>query len=616
MAVNRYDQASPYEYVSQYTPIPFEELVTLGKHYAAERRAAEEQLTQHLKSASDFNSLITKDNESYYNTVMNDNVMSVVDQLVKDPNLMKTAAGRQMLNSAINSVNYGDLAKLKASAKQAELYQAAVQKLAMEGKMPPGWEPDYFNTYDTLKEKKVFDAIPLAWQSLNDDIHSYVDNLKESLIRPDGYYNIMGVSRERTIEQVEKNFSEIMQHPRMKRRLQQRISDYKQIGKTATEAYNDLVSEIYTAAQEKAWEKPEINKLKLLQLQEQYRANRTKTGNGKKDDIENTPSDFTVNAQLDASSAYNKGVHDYVSERFLKELNNNPLAKQKYSEMNMKNFIKGKGDYISMFDIPEIATIYDNVKNNRSDVKTMFIDSFNDAAIDGKITPQSINTATSNILNRYGTIITNPEVSATLQLQLPNKEGKGEFTDTGFGENVVLSNSKGLKLASSYLFSKTGKSLEAIDPVFDKIDKDLSSGKFSGIVVRSVQNILGIPEDYNGEDLTGIFQVSIPEEQLKGYTEKELEKIGAFYEETPETIRETRRASGTVKTASVVPSKKYVTFYVKSNIPTKGLNSEYLNSAMHKTTLGTSGAADIHPYVQQDAYDDVDILETLRFLEN
>lgn len=35
---------------------------------------------------------------------------------------MKTSAGRQMLNSAINSVNYGDLAKLKASAKQAETY--------------------------------------------------------------------------------------------------------------------------------------------------------------------------------------------------------------------------------------------------------------------------------------------------------------------------------------------------------------------------------------------------------------------------------------------------------------------------------------------------------------
>lgn len=610
MSYNRFHK--PME---RYVPIPFEQLMVVGKELNAQRRQAEEDLHNYIKSASEFTSLLEKDVDSYYKTAMNDNIQRVINEATQNPEVMKSSAWRAGLANAINSVNYGQLAKYKASAEQAKVYNAAVKKLAAEGKMYPGWEPNYFATYST-DDSGVFNATPLAWQSLNDDIHPYVDNLEESFIRPDGYYNIMGVSRERTIEQVEKNFSEIMNHPRMQRRLEKRISDYKKIGKTANEAYNDLVGEIYTAAQEKAWEKPEINKLKLLQLQEQYRANRTKPGNGKKDDAENMPSDFTVNAQLDASSAYNKGVNDYVSERFLKELDNNPLAKQKHYEMNMKNFIKGKGDYISMFDIPEIAAIYDNVKNNRSDVKTMFIDSFNDAAIDGKITPQSINTATSNILNRYGAIITNPELSATLQLQLPNKEGKGEFTDTGFGENVVLSNSKGLRLASSYLFSKTGKSLEAIDPVFDKIDKDLSSGKFSGIVVRSVQNILGIPEDYNGEDLTGIFQVSIPEEQLRGYTEKELEKIGAFYEETPETIRETRRASGTVKTASVVPSKKYVTFYVKSNIPTKGLNSEYLNAAMHKTTLGTSGAADIHPYVQQDAYDDVDILETLRFLEN
>lgn len=610
MAYNRFHKP-----IEKYVPIPFEQLMMVGRELNAQRRQAEEDLNNYIKSASEFTSLLEKDVESYYKTAMNDNIKRVVNEAAQNPEVMKSSAWRAGLANAINSVNYGQLAKYKASAEQAKVYNAAAKQLAMQGKLPPGWEPNYFATYST-DYSGVFNATPLAWQSLNDDIHPYVDNLEESFIRPDGYYNIMGVSRERTIEQVEKNFSEIMNHPRMQRRLEQRISAYKQIGKTADEAYNDLVGEIYTAAQEKAWEKPEINKLKLLQLQEQYRANRTKSGNGRKDDIENMPSDFTVNAQLDASGAYNKGVEDYVSERFLKELNNNPLVKQKYSEMNMKNFIKGKGDYTSIFDIPEIAAIYDNVRNNRSDVKTMFIDSFNDTAIDGKLTPQSINTATSNILHRYGTVITDPEVSAALQLQLPNKEGKGEFTDTGFGENIVLSNSRGLKLASSYLFGKTGKSLESIDPIFDKIDKDLSSGKFSGIVVRSVQNLLEIPEDHNGEDLTGIFQVSIPEEQLKGYTEKELEKIGAFYEETPETIRETRRASGTVKTASVIPGKKYVTFYVKSNIPTKGLNSEYLNAAMHKTTLGTSGAADIHPYVQQDAYDDVDILETLRFLKN
>lgn len=271
MAVNRYDQASPYEYVSQYTPIPFEELVTLGKHYAAERRAAEEQLTQHLKSMSDFHSLITKDNESYYNTMMNDNVVSVVDQLVKDPNLMKTAAGRQMLNSAINSVNYGDLAKLKASAKQAELYQTAVQKLAMEGKMPPGWEPDYFNTYDTLKENQVFDATPLAWQSRNNIVHGYVDNLKPGYIDTENGYDIYGVSEERTLAQVNAAESEIMNLPVIQRNLEKRSTMYRKMGMSEEDAfikaYSEEWGEIQNEAREKAWFDRRENKYSLLQKQ-------------------------------------------------------------------------------------------------------------------------------------------------------------------------------------------------------------------------------------------------------------------------------------------------------------------------------------------------------------
>ena len=70
--VNRYDQASPYEYVSQYVPVPFQELVTLGKYYADERKAAERELSNYIKKAGEFNSLITKDNESYQNIAFNE----------------------------------------------------------------------------------------------------------------------------------------------------------------------------------------------------------------------------------------------------------------------------------------------------------------------------------------------------------------------------------------------------------------------------------------------------------------------------------------------------------------------------------------------------------------
>ena len=47
MAANRYDQAVSYDYISQYVPnpIPFQELVTLGKYYADERKALEKLMS-------------------------------------------------------------------------------------------------------------------------------------------------------------------------------------------------------------------------------------------------------------------------------------------------------------------------------------------------------------------------------------------------------------------------------------------------------------------------------------------------------------------------------------------------------------------------------------------
>lgn len=68
----------------------------------------------------------------------------------------------------------------------------------MEGKMPPGWEPNYFDTYSTA-DSGVFNATPLAWQSRNDIVHEYVDNLKPGYIDTKNGYDIYGVSEERTL---------------------------------------------------------------------------------------------------------------------------------------------------------------------------------------------------------------------------------------------------------------------------------------------------------------------------------------------------------------------------------------------------------------------------------
>lgn len=285
MAINRFNQPIWAEYISQYAPMPFQELVALGKYYGEQRKAAEEQYTKHLQSARDFHSLITKDNESYYNTVMNDQVRSVSDQLTKNPDLLKSAAGRQMLNNAINSVNYSDLAKLKASAKQAEVYQAAIQKLAMEGKMPPGWEPDYFGTYDTLKERQVFDAIPLPYTTVGDMIHPLVDNLKSEHIETRGGYDYFGVSADRAEDQVDKNKSELL----ARQDVQRMINRYQSMGMSKENAENLFFTQAKTAAREKAYENRTPNQYALLDAKAKYDLAVAAAKNKGKNGSENDP---------------------------------------------------------------------------------------------------------------------------------------------------------------------------------------------------------------------------------------------------------------------------------------------------------------------------------------
>lgn len=56
MAVNMYDEAAPIQYVSQYVPnpIPFQELVMLGKYYGDEIKAARKELNDYAKSVGEF----------------------------------------------------------------------------------------------------------------------------------------------------------------------------------------------------------------------------------------------------------------------------------------------------------------------------------------------------------------------------------------------------------------------------------------------------------------------------------------------------------------------------------------------------------------------------------
>ena len=255
MAVNRYYTPAELNYVSQYAPIPFQELFALGKSYADELEKAQNKLSEHIKSVGEFRSLIDKDNQSYYNTAINQNVRSVMDAAAANPELMKTVGWRSSLNNALNSVNYGDLSMLKQSAEQANLYYKLYASLAAQGKMPPGWEKDWLKTYDTLGSRKVFDKVPLPYSSVEDVAYSFVENLKDTHLGSDGGYNWYGVDAKTALAQVAERESELLADPYVDRHYQ----ILKDAGLTDQEALQEIRNRANTAALRVVRRKPVVD---------------------------------------------------------------------------------------------------------------------------------------------------------------------------------------------------------------------------------------------------------------------------------------------------------------------------------------------------------------------
>ena len=241
MAVNRFYKPVDYEY----SPIPFQELVTLGKYYADERRQAEKDLASYIKQANEFTSLISKDVDTYNKTAFNDQIKQYINQAASNPSVMKDMSWRSGLQAAVNTVDYGMLNKLKSSAESAKTYNAALQKLAMEGKMPPGWEPNYFDTYSTA-DSGVFNATPLAYETMGETIKPYMDNLKDSYLYTEGGYDYYGVLPETIATQIDAFKSDILSNPIVQRKIQR----YVDSGASRETAISNVLTEANIAGLE------------------------------------------------------------------------------------------------------------------------------------------------------------------------------------------------------------------------------------------------------------------------------------------------------------------------------------------------------------------------------
>lgn len=265
MAVNRYDKAAPVEYVSQYVPIPFQELFAMTKYYGDEIKAARKELNDYAKSVGEFQSLLTEDVDNYHRIALNDNIRRIMDEAVANPNVMKSAAWRSSMAGALNSVDYASLSKLKKSAEQADEYEKLRKALAAQGKMPDWWEPNYYSSYNTLRDG-IFDKTPLPYSSVEDVAWSYVKDMKDTHLGSHSGYNWYGVNENMVLNQIREKESELLDDQYVKRHFEILTN----AGLNEQEALQEIRDRANIAALRAVREKPVVDPYAMAAKQSEY----------------------------------------------------------------------------------------------------------------------------------------------------------------------------------------------------------------------------------------------------------------------------------------------------------------------------------------------------------
>ena len=200
MAINRFFKPVDYEY----TPIPFQELVTLGKYYADERKQFEKDLTQTIKTLGEFDSISKVDVQNYKNASIGQ-LQSLLDEAALNPSVMKDAAWRSKMNSKINNLDYNLLTRFKKSAENFEIRQKAVAALKAKGLYQEWFDDPLYrdlSNWDTLNNGVMSNLSPDEYKTMRQIGDEYASKIKPTFykkVAPNSgqtlpFYNWMAVS--------------------------------------------------------------------------------------------------------------------------------------------------------------------------------------------------------------------------------------------------------------------------------------------------------------------------------------------------------------------------------------------------------------------------------------
>ena len=610
MATNRFDKPIESEYISQYTPIPFEQLYAIGKANNERVDKAYQDLGNQFTKWSEFRSPSAVDTKRWYDLTVGAG-QDIVNKLAANPDLIKTAEGRSLIQSFINTRPYNELSQLQQSKEGLLQRQKVNQQLMLSGKYNPMWHYIDFTNYSTLDSGVFNDVAPLAYKSEVDLVKPYVDNLKPGFIRQEGAYDWRGVSSERTDQEIANNISAIYNTPEAQKHIQVLI----QQGYTPEQANALFANRIYRAGREFAYEDRELNPLSKI-----YEEDRLKRARTKEQQATQKPFRLTESIAATGGDAFKLGTQAYIANKYRDQINSLTDQYNKAVESN---------DTLSANIFKEqLRKIYN--ESNSYTPNKLFNEIFKEYATDGKLTNIDLSNATNDILNRFAAPSPIASVNDLLQTTIPGVTS--ETVTTPLGKYRVIANPRQLDLATDVISEIAG--YKHVESGKNKFRDALKNGKLTNVILQQGGNILTLPVNKNGQvqpNSSQVITVAIPQSQLDalGITDADMVISGAkrIYDRSGKVSLSTEIKEGDKRKLPFqryLEEGEYSSKYnykgkVSYNVPTEDvywqiellnklpdpqdkLNTEYLDQQAWKLSMTDAFRSELYPSTQQEAY--------------
>lgn len=538
MTVNRYDKPVQSEYVSQYTPIPFEQLYNLGKYYNEEVDKAYNDLSMQLAKWSEFRSPSAVDTQRWYDLTTG-GAQNIVNQLAANPDLIKTQEGRQMISSYINSRPYALLSQLKETAANAEMRNKMVAEMKAKGLYAdwmddPRLTPQAITNWSTEMSGVMNDIAPVQFKDLQTIGDPYVKDLKETFYKSvdpntgqrKAYTDWMAITANDIARSFMPALTDIISTPQGKawynRYAQQVLSTNPNASKEDID--NVFLNALVQSQSDKIRSTPVTDEvaLKLALSTARGRGNESPS-------FQAMP--YTRQMELTGLMNYRNNFTPILFDKFVnkndaakldqlaKELEKNP------NDPTLNTMYKQAADTVNA-QLRKGTETY-SIKNYVTD---LFDSAMKDTAANkGKgITNKQTNNIVNNFIQQFGYDVSGTDNNLLLTM-VPNISRDTE--DTPVGDTYIVNNVKDLTLAKRFVMSLQDKYNFARSQSLNKVETASRTGKLQGMYLMGVGKIVSLPiadEDGISSESKQVVHIGIPESSLQqaGLTGDDVRKAG------------------------------------------------------------------------------------------